>query len=108
MMVSTKGRYALRVLIDLAEHQTDGYIPLKDTAARQEISEKYIEGIIKILVKAKLLELSLIHILQGYSSVLRYCEFSPSNSLLYSQKHLQILTQHFFNTHLFCICIQLV
>ena len=56
MMVSTKGRYALRVLIDLAEHQTDGYIPLKDTAARQEISEKYLEGIIKILVKAKLLE----------------------------------------------------
>ena len=54
MMVSTKGRYALRVLIDLAEHQTDGYIPLKDTAARQEISEKYLEGIIKILVKAKL------------------------------------------------------
>ena len=52
MMVSTKGRYALRVLIDLAEHQTDGYIPLKDTAARQEISEKYLEGIIKILVKA--------------------------------------------------------
>ena len=44
MMVSTKGRYALRVLIDLAEHQTDGYIPLKDTAARQEISEKYLEG----------------------------------------------------------------
>ena len=43
MMVSTKGRYALRVLIDLAEHQTDGYIPLKDTAARQEISEKYLE-----------------------------------------------------------------
>ena len=47
---------ALRVLIDLAEHQTDGYIPLKDTAARQEISEKYLEGIIKVLVKAKLLE----------------------------------------------------
>ena len=56
MMVSTKGRYALRVLIDLAEHQTDGYIPLKDTAARQEISEKYLEGIIKVLVKARLLE----------------------------------------------------
>ena len=56
MMVSTKGSYALRVLIDLAEHQTDGYIPLKDTAARQEISEKYLEGIIKVLVKAKLLE----------------------------------------------------
>ena len=50
-----KGRYALRVLIDLAEHQTDGYIPLKDTAARQEISEKYLEGIIKNPRKGKTL-----------------------------------------------------
>ena len=41
MMISTKGRYALRVMIDIAEHQHDGYIPLKEIAARQEISEKY-------------------------------------------------------------------
>ena len=41
MLISTKGRYALRVLIDLAEHQSDGYIPLKVIAGRQEISEKY-------------------------------------------------------------------
>ena len=40
MMVSTKGRYALRVMIDLAEHQSEGYVPLKEIAARQEISEK--------------------------------------------------------------------
>lgn len=39
MMISTKGRYALRVMIDIAEHQHDGYIPLKEIAARQEISE---------------------------------------------------------------------
>lgn len=39
MMVSTKGRYALRVMIDLAEHQSEGYVPLKEIAARQEISE---------------------------------------------------------------------
>lgn len=51
MMISTKGRYALRVMIDLAEHQTEGYIPLKETAERQEISEKYLEGILKTLVK---------------------------------------------------------
>ena len=54
-MISTKARYALRVMIDLAEHQDAGYIPLKDIAARQEISEKYLEIIIKILVKGKML-----------------------------------------------------
>ena len=56
MLISTKGRYALRVMIDLAEHQREGYIPLKEIADRQEISEKYLESIIKILVKAKLLD----------------------------------------------------
>ena len=55
MLVSTKGRYALRVMIDLAEHQSEGYVPLKETAARQEISEKYLEGILKLLVRSKLL-----------------------------------------------------
>ena len=48
MLVSTKGRYALRVMIDLAEHPTDGYIPLKLIAERQGISEKYLESIIKL------------------------------------------------------------
>lgn len=55
MLVSTKGRYALRVMIDLAEHQGAGYIPLKEIARRQGISEKYLESIIKLLVKAQLL-----------------------------------------------------
>ncbi|MCC8059831.1 MAG: Rrf2 family transcriptional regulator [Clostridiales bacterium] len=55
MMISTKGRYALRVMIDLAEHQSDGYIPLKSIAGRQEISEKYLESILKTLVQNKLL-----------------------------------------------------
>ncbi|MBS7315904.1 MAG: Rrf2 family transcriptional regulator [Clostridiaceae bacterium] len=55
MFISTKGRYALRVMIDLAEHQAEGFIPLKIIAERQEISEKYLESIIKLLVKAKLL-----------------------------------------------------
>ena len=55
MLISTKGRYALRVMIDLAEHQTDGFIPLKVIAQRQGISEKYLENIIKLLVKDKLL-----------------------------------------------------
>ena len=56
MLISTKGRYALRVMIDLVEHQSEGYIPLKEIAERQEISEKYLESIIKILVKAKMLD----------------------------------------------------
>lgn len=55
MMISTRGRYALRVMIDLAEQKTEGYVPLKEIAARQEISEKYLESILKLLVKGKIL-----------------------------------------------------
>lgn len=55
MLISTKGRYALRVMADLAEHPARGYIPLKEIAQRQEISEKYLEAIIKILVRARFL-----------------------------------------------------
>ena len=51
MIVSTRGRYALRVLIDLAEHSEDERIPLKDVAERQEISQKYIESIMTLLSK---------------------------------------------------------
>ena len=56
MLISTKGRYALRVMVDLAEHNAEGYIPLKTIADRQNISEKYLETIIKLLVRARLLE----------------------------------------------------
>jgi len=55
MLISTKGRYALRVMVDLAQHRTQGYIPLKVIAERQEISEKYLESIIKLLVRDRLL-----------------------------------------------------
>ncbi len=51
MMISTRGRYALRVLIDLAEHAQDGYVPMKDVAQRQGISLKYLERIIPVLTK---------------------------------------------------------
>lgn len=54
-MISTKARYALRVMIDLAQHQEDKYIPLKEIATRQEISEKYLEIILKMLVTGKML-----------------------------------------------------
>ena len=49
-MVSTRGRYAIRVMIDLAENHDGNYIPLKDIAARQEISKKYLEIIVKDMV----------------------------------------------------------
>ena len=54
-MISTKGRYAIRVMIDLAEHDQGKYIPLKDIAARQEISKKYLEIIVKDMVAGGLL-----------------------------------------------------
>ena len=55
-MISTKGRYALRVMIDLAERAGEGYVPLTEIARRQEISMKYLELILKSLVQAGLLQ----------------------------------------------------
>ena len=55
MMISTKGRYAIRVMLDLAENDRGQYIPLKDIAARQEISKKYLEIIVKEMVAGGLL-----------------------------------------------------
>ena len=55
-MISTRGRYALRVMIDLAEHIDEGYIPLQTIAKRQGISEKYLESIIAVLARAGLVE----------------------------------------------------
>ena len=56
MKISTKGRYALRMLIDLAEHQNCGYVALKDIADRQNISKKYLEQIILIFNKSDILK----------------------------------------------------
>ena len=56
MMISTRGRYALRILVDLAENQQLGYVTLKEVAGRQEISEKYLESIVKQLVKEGILK----------------------------------------------------
>lgn len=55
MKISTKGRYALRMLVDLAEHKTEGYIALKDIAERQSISKKYLEQIVAILNQSSIL-----------------------------------------------------
>lgn len=55
-MISTKGRYALRVMIDLAKQNSDNYVPLKNIAERQNISKKYLEIIVKELVNSSLLK----------------------------------------------------
>jgi len=56
MMISTRGRYVLRVLLDLAQHQEEQYIPMKEVALRQELSLKYIERIMPVLVKNSYVE----------------------------------------------------
>ena len=56
MKISSRGRYALRVMVDLAEHGDSGYIPMKEVAQRQEISLKYLEKILPLLVAGKLVE----------------------------------------------------
>lgn len=55
LKISTKGRYALRMMLDLAENQNDGYVALKDIAERQDISKKYLEQIVPMLNKSGVL-----------------------------------------------------
>ena len=55
-MISTKGRYALRVMLDLAERVDEGFVPLKEIAERQEISKKYLEIIVRDLVRGGLVK----------------------------------------------------
>lgn len=55
-MISTRGRYAIRVLIDLAEHRGEAFTPMKEVARRQEISLKYLEKIMPLLSKANMVE----------------------------------------------------
>ncbi len=56
MLISTRGRYAIRVIIDLAQNSNGNFIPMKDVAKRQEISLKYLEKILPILTKHKIIE----------------------------------------------------
>ena len=58
MLISTKGRYALQVMCDLLAHDSGDYVPLKEIAARQSISQKYLESITKTLVRGGLVEAS--------------------------------------------------
>ncbi len=55
-MISTRGRYALRVIVDLAENSVDGYVPMREVAERQGLSLKYLERILPLLVSEHLVE----------------------------------------------------
>ena len=56
VLISSRGRYALRVMTDLAEHSEGGYVSLRDVAARQDISRKYLEGIMAALCRHDLVQ----------------------------------------------------
>ena len=83
-MISTKGRYALRVMLDLAEHENGGYTPLKDIAARQEISKKYLEIIVKDMVSGGLL-VGVSGKGGGYKLIKKPEEYSVGEILEYSE-----------------------
>ena len=74
MMISAKSRYALRVMVDLAQRNTGEFIPVKEIAARQGISLKYLESIMTILTKGKMLE-SASGKGGGYRLVRKPCEY---------------------------------
>ena len=77
MKISTKGRYALRMMLDLATHQGDGYVALKDIAQRQEISKKYLEQIVPMLGKSNILRTT-----RGYQGGYRLCR-APEDYTVY-------------------------
>lgn len=62
MLVSTRGRYAIRVMIDLAEHMNGKYIPMKEIADRQDVSLKYMTKIMQALTKSGMLEIGRAHV----------------------------------------------
>jgi Rrf2 family protein len=76
-LVSSKGRYALRAVIDIAAQNAEGFVPLAEIAARQEISEKYLEGILPPLVSAGVLDA-----LRGKSGGYRLVKSAEQTSVL--------------------------
>ena len=77
MKISTKGRYALRLLLDIAQNQQGGFVSLKEIAERQEVSKKYLEQIIPLLSRAELLQTS-----RGYQGGYRLCR-APEEYTVY-------------------------
>ena len=87
MKISTKGRYALRLLLDIAQNQQDGFVSLKEIAERQEVSKKYLEQIIPLLSRAELLQTSLsksdiLRTTRGYQGGYRLCR-APEEYTVY-------------------------
>ena len=82
MLISTKGRYALRLMLDLAEHQGDGCVSLKDVAQRQDISKKYLEQIVPTLSRAGFLLTN-----RGYQGGYRLCR-APEDYTVLSLIHI--------------------
>ena len=80
MIVSTRGRYALRVMLDLVEHQTEERIPLKDISERQGVSQKYLESIMTLLSKNNLVDA--IHGKRGGYRLNRKLEEYPVGEIL--------------------------
>ena len=83
-MISTKGRYSIRILLDLAQHRSGKYIPMKDVAARQDISLKYIERLTPALKTAGLIE-SVHGIGGGYRLTLEPEEYTLWEILVLSE-----------------------
>lgn len=82
MKISTKGRYALRMMLDLAEHRADGYVALRDIAERQSISKKYLEQIIPVFTQSGLLLAS-----RGHQGGYRLAK-APEQYTVYTILHL--------------------
>jgi len=80
MKISTKGRYALRMMVDIAEHQKDGYVTLKDVALRQGISKKYLEQIALHISQAGMLR-AVRGYQGGYMLARPACEYSVHSIL---------------------------
>lgn len=91
MMISTKGRYALRVMIDLAQNNDQGYISLKSISNRQEISLKYLEAIIAMLNRAGYVK-SLRGVNGGYKLTRDPCDYSVGEILRLTEGGLTLVT----------------
>lgn len=84
MRISTKGRYALRMLLDLAEHNSDGFIALKDIAVRQNLSKKYLEQIVPTLNKPEIIQTSR-GFQGGYKLAKAPCDYTVGEILRFTE-----------------------
>lgn len=88
MMISTKGRYSLRLMLDLAQHYEDGPLSLKDISERQNISKKYLEQIVPLLTKDGLLTANRGH-MGGYRLAKSPAEITVSDIVECTEGSLQ-------------------